>query len=170
MLVACTYSTWSVWLGMQRDGRRDEAKKGTTQSLPDTLAPCGLDCASCPDYKNYEDGFSQTAERLLALLGLRGFASAVATKHGEFDLGEFMKGLEWFALQRNLCEGCLRGPKPTGSVLLPGCDSGCPIRECAREREIRVCSACSDFPCFRSDYSPRGLANLREGYDSRQGP
>jgi hypothetical protein len=155
---------------MQRDERRIEAMKRTTQSLADTLAPCGLDCASCPDYKDYGDGFSQTSERLRTLLRLHRFASMVATEHGEFDLREFMKGLEWFALQKNLCAGCLRGPKPTGSNLLPGCDPRCPIRACAHERGITICSVCSDFPCFRSTYSPRGLANIRRGFDNRPQP
>jgi len=143
------------------------AMKRSSQNLPKTLAPCGLDCALCPDYKDYQDGFSLTAERMRALLRQHRFAARVATEHGRFDLREFKKGLDWFARQKNLCAGCLRGPKPTRSVLLPGCDSACPIRACAGGRGVRVCSACPDFPCFRSYYSRRGLAKLRREFDRR---
>jgi hypothetical protein len=136
--------------------------------MPETLAPCGLDCAFCPDYKDYRNGFSSTAKKMQALLRQHRFAAKTATEHGKFDVDEFKKGLDWFTRQRNLCRGCLGGPKPTGSVLLPGCDPGCPIRVCARGRGIQACSVCPDFPCFRSNYSPRGLANLRRGLDSRQ--
>lgn len=143
------------------------AMKRSSQNLPKTLAPCGLDCALCPDYKDYQDGFSLTAERMRALLRQHRFAARVATEHGRFDLREFKKGLDWFARQKNLCAGCLRGPKPTRSVLLPGCDPACPIRACAGGRGVRVCSACPDFPCFRSYYSRRGLAKLRREFDRR---
>jgi len=141
--------------------------KRSSQNLPKTLAPCGLDCALCPDYNDYQDGFSITSERMRALLRQHRFAARVATEHARFDLREFKKGLDWFARQKNLCTGCLRGPKPTRSALLPGCDPGCPIRACAGDRGIQVCSACPDFPCFRSCYSRRGLANLRRGFDRR---
>jgi len=147
---------------------RSEAMKRSAQTLPETLAPCGLDCALCPDYKDYADGFSLTAERMRVLLRQHRFAVTVATEHGKFDLREFKKGLDWFARQKNLCAGCHRGPKPTRSALLPGCDPGCPIRACARGRQIQVCSACPNFPCFRSYYSPRGLANLRRWFDRRR--
>ena len=122
----------------------------------------------CPDYKHYQDGFSLTAERMRALLRQHRFAARVATEHGRFDLHEFKKGLDWFAGQKNLCTGCLSGPKPTRSVLLPGCDPGCPIRPCAGRRGVQVCSACPDFPCFRSYYSRRGLARLRRESDRRR--
>jgi hypothetical protein len=143
------------------------AMKRSSQNLPKTLAPCGLDCALCPDYKDYQDGFSITSERMRALLRQHRFAARVATEHARFDLREFKKGLDWFARQKNLCTGCLKGPKPTRSALLPGCDPGCPIRACAGDRGIQVCSACPDFPCFRSCYSRRGLANLRRRFDRR---
>jgi len=146
---------WSV--AMKRGG----------QTLSETLAPCGLDCALCPDYKDYQDGFSLTAERMRALLRQHRFAARVTSEHGNFDIREFKKGLDWFARQKNLCTGCMRGPKPTRSALLPGCDPACPIRACAGAREIQVCSACPKFACFRSYYSRRGLANLRRGFDRR---
>jgi hypothetical protein len=143
------------------------AMKRGTQTLPETLAPCGLVCALCPDYKDYPDGFSMTAERMRALLRQHLFAAKVATEHGKFDLREFKKGLDWFARQKNQCKGCTTGPKRTLSTLLPGCDPECPIRACARGRRIMVCFVCPDFPCFRSYYSPRGLANLRRGLKRR---
>ena len=138
-------------------------KRSDSRIQPETVAPCGLDCALCPDYRGYPNGFSVTAERMQVLLRQHRFAARVAIEHGRFDLHEFKKGLGWFARQKNMCTGCFRRPKPTRSVLLPGCDSACPIRTCAGEHGIRVCSACPDFPCFRSNYSRRGLANLRRG-------
>jgi len=121
----------------------------------------------CPDYKDYQDGFSLTAERMRALLRQHRFAARVASEHGRFDIHVFKKGLDWFARQKNLCTGCIRGPKRTRSALLPGCDPACPIRACAGGHGVHICSACPDFPCFRSYYSRRGLASLRRGFDRR---
>jgi hypothetical protein len=149
----------SPWSGLM--------KRSDPHIQPESMAPCGLDCALCPDYKGYPRGFSVTAERMRVLLRQHRFAAKVATEHGKFDLHEFSKGLAWFTRQKNMCTGCSRRPMPTRSVLLPGCDLACPIRTCADDRGIRVCSACPDFPCFRSQYSRRGLAHLRRGLDRK---
>lgn len=134
----------------------------TIPGVPDWLAPCGRDCVQCPDYEGFPQGFAQTAQRLLQLLVEFPFSLDVARQHGGFDIDQFKSGLHWFAGQSNLCRGCAPGPCLSSSKLLPGCDSGCPIRACAREKSIALCAFCELFPCEHSAYSQRGMANLIE--------
>jgi hypothetical protein len=50
-----------------------------------------------------------------------------------FSFPEFIKGLNWF-LNQPECPGCKKG----------GGLKGCPIRDCAKQREITQCSICPD--------------------------
>lgn len=134
----------------------------TTCTIPDWLAPCGRDCERCPDYQGFTQGFAETARRLLQLLEQFPFSSDVVRESGGFDFEQFKSGLTWFAGQPNLCRGCASGPYVTSSELLPGCDPGCPIRACAREKNITLCTFCNAFPCQHSGYSRRGLEALLE--------
>jgi hypothetical protein len=50
-----------------------------------------------------------------------------------FSFPEFIKALNWF-LSRPECPGCKMG----------GGLKGCPIRDCAKQRQITQCSKCPD--------------------------
>ncbi|MEJ2091803.1 MAG: DUF3795 domain-containing protein [Syntrophobacterales bacterium] len=50
-----------------------------------------------------------------------------------FSFPEFIKGLDWF-LSHTECPGCKKG----------GGLKECPIRQCARQRQVAHCSECSD--------------------------
>ena len=129
--------------------------------IPDFLAPCGIDCRLCLDYKDFVDGLAQTAGRLIHLFEYYPFLTKTIQKFEKFDLKEFRKGLGWLAKQKNLCKGCRKGSLQCDSILLPGCDRNCPIRTCVQKREIELCVFCKDFPCPKSSYSKRGLPNLK---------
>ena len=50
-----------------------------------------------------------------------------------FSFPEFFKGLEWFLSNTN-CAGCKKG----------GGLEQCPLRDCARQRQVAQCSECPD--------------------------
>jgi hypothetical protein len=51
----------------------------------------------------------------------------------DFEFGNFMKGLNWFA--NSCCNGCLHGGG------MPNCE----VRTCCREKGLRNCYFCQDF-------------------------
>ena len=135
-------------------------------TVPEVIAPCGLDCRVCPDYEGYHEGLASTAARLRFLLQHHSIGAEACEQCGLPSFEDLMRGLTWMTEQENTCRGCAAGPGLTSSKLLPGCDPSCPIRTCARTREIRLCGFCPSFPCDRSHYSERGLANLLQIVDS----
>ena len=134
----------------------------TSHLLPCWLAPCGRDCEQCPDYSGFTQGFAKTARRMLSLFKGYPFSTGVARDTAGLDIDNLCHALRWFADQENQCSGCARGQCATTSRLLPGCDPGCPIRLCARSKDVGLCVFCRSFPCEHSGYSRHGLANLLE--------
>ena len=106
------------------------------------IAPCGIDCDSCPILKAVND--TEFAEKLAADWRKSG--------HPKAEAG-------WFK-----CQGC-RGD----DTLVWGED--CAIRKCClKERQLENCSLCQDFPCklitdFETDgatHHKAAVANLRQ--------
>lgn len=98
------------------------------------VAYCGLYCGLCASRRR----IPQQAANLREVLTAEGY------DRGYFDIPglegifpAFWEGLNLLA--ERPCAGC-RGE---------GGYPDCPIRICAKEREITVCSACAEFPCER---------------------
>lgn len=96
------------------------------------VAYCGLCCGLCASRRR----IPRQAAALREALRREGY------DRGYFDIPgleqlfpTFWEGLNLLADRP--CAGCREG----------GGYSACPIRACARDRDITVCSACSDFPC-----------------------
>ena len=92
---------------------------------------CGLYCKLCANLAR----IPQQAKALRDTFGKTGWPDYGEAYVPEFKA--FWKGLEHFSKLDEICPGC-RG----------GCGfPECPIRACAVERGLEVCSACADFPC-----------------------
>jgi hypothetical protein len=59
----------------------------------------------------------------------------------DFEFGNFMKGLNWFA--NSSCNGCLQGGG------MPNCE----VRACCKEKGLKNCYSCQDFEgCEKLSY------------------
>jgi len=108
----------------------------------DSIAPCGIDCATCPILKAANDP---------------GFAKNLAEDWRKG--GQSEAKADWFK-----CQGC-RGPD---SLVW---SENCKIRQCcSKEKRLQNCSVCKDFPCelittFENDGFPHhktAVERLRE--------
>jgi hypothetical protein len=71
----------------------------------------------------------------------------------EFEFGNFMKGLNWFA--NSSCNGCLQGGG------MPTCE----VRNCCKEKGFNNCYFCNDFlKCEKLDYQ-RETYRINENYE-----
>lgn len=96
---------------------------------PDCIPPCGLYCGVCRIYAATQAGDLAYLQRLFKIYARRMPQLASATPH---DL---------------LCDGCLS----TRRYIF--CRQ-CAIRDCARQKELRGCHQCADFPCALIDAFP----------------
>jgi hypothetical protein len=110
---------------------------------------CGL-CDRCPlDNLDFLKALTQV-KNYVNQLPLYWWAHCFPGNEG-FSLPEFFKGLEWFLSQPE-CPGCKMG----------GGLKGCPIRDCAQERQITQCSICPDQEiCERFRIIMKGYSNQR---------
>ena len=91
------------------------------------IAYCGLDCLSCPIY---------TATRL---------QDKEKKKEKREEILHLIKehyGIEFKLEDITECDGCM---SETGR-LFSGCKD-CPIRECARQKELESCAYCDEYVC-----------------------
>jgi hypothetical protein len=96
------------------------------------VAPCGDHCGGCGQFNGLISG---TAEQMKEFADLYGFEFR---SKGQFDLKQFLKGLDWF-IQNAKCPGCLAGGGP----------AWCQVKKCCSGRELRICFECEDFPCAK---------------------
>lgn len=92
---------------------------------------CGLYCRLCANMSRIP-GQASALRDTLARSGYEHFGESVVS-----GFREFWSTLEFFSKMDKSCPDCRHGCG----------DPGCIIRECARERGIRLCSSCGDFPC-----------------------
>jgi hypothetical protein len=71
----------------------------------------------------------------------------------DFEFGNFMKGLNWFA--NSGCNGCLQGGG------MPNCE----IRTCCKEKGLKNCYFCGDFAkCEKLGYQ-KATYGISESHD-----
>lgn len=87
------------------------------------LAYCGIRCSECPAYVA-----TQSGDRA----ALAEAAEIFRTQYGVADA----------TAENVLCDGC---PSDTGRHA--GEVPGCPIRACARGRDLPHCAACNEYVC-----------------------
>jgi general stress protein 26 len=98
------------------------------------MAACGIDCNECGQYKVTANRDIEAAESLTGWFRSRGWI-------GEDEGAEAVMRLS------PLCKGCWNFTDDC--FFKEGCGS-CNIRECCKEKRLRHCGECADFPC--SDY------------------
>jgi len=105
------------------------------------IAPCGLDCSRCADYKY--GGIKKLSTDLLELLGNYERVAAMKSRTKPFyaNYSHFKELLSSFT--QASCGGC----RDT--------DTQCPIPDiciagnCSKEKGVDFCFQCSDYPCER---------------------
>ncbi len=93
------------------------------------IAYCGLECGTCPIYlaTRQPDPKERTRMRWEIIRQCR--------EH---------YGIEYTLEDITDCDGC---SSQTGRLFRSS--STCSLRKCARDREIKSCASCSDYPCQR---------------------
>jgi hypothetical protein len=89
-----------------------------TKIKKELLAPCGLYCGVCSIYIAHKDNNQKFKQVLLKVYG------------------PFAKKVEDIQ-----CTGCL-----SDGIIFKFCET-CPIKSCAKEKEIEGCHQCDEFPC-----------------------
>lgn len=140
------------------------------------IGVCGLYCRLCPEYEDFQMGFAEAAERLRYLITQLTQVDAwpwninnPESKEKIFNYAEFMKGLQWLSEQKASCKGCDFEVAPSSSLLLPGRNPECKIRNCCFERGFRFCYECPEFACGKllklKEHYPCCLRNLKRMKD-----
>ncbi|MDT8902254.1 DUF3795 domain-containing protein [Anaeroselena agilis] len=101
------------------------------------LAPCGLDCSRCADFRDGE--IRALSARLKELLGnYQRLAAMKAAGRPEFaHYGQFAAILDSFAAAP--CSGC-RGDNVT-------CPLDCTAKTCHKDNGVDFCFQCGEYPC-----------------------
>jgi len=95
---------------------------------------CGLYCRECDYYKNI---FGNKAKDLLAEIEKSKWIKTVwKSLDAPFDADHFIEALKWVASSSG-CLGCIAGAGWPD----------CPIRKCAKAKDVRGCFDCEDYPC-----------------------
>ena len=95
--------------------------------MEEIIAYCGLDCLSCPIYKatRLQDKKKQKEKR-------EEIVRLIKEHYGvEFKLEDITD-----------CDGCTA----ENGKLFSGCND-CPIRKCAKQKEIEFCVHCDEYIC-----------------------
>jgi hypothetical protein len=97
----------------------------------DDIAYCGLNCRLC----NLTTILPDSAGKLLEIMKADRWEMFGGIIYPEFDA--FWKMLHALSVYRETCQLCQGG-----------CGNpDCRIRICARERGLRLCAECADYPC-----------------------
>jgi hypothetical protein len=101
--------------------------------VKDQVAPCGIRCGDC-DLGN--GSVSETATDLMRYVKRYDLPSWAHELPGgsDIDFKQFELNLAWVGKWLK-CPGCLRG----------GGNPECPIRLCAKERDLSNCAQCDDL-------------------------
>lgn len=114
------------------------------------VAYCGIYCRLC-DY--FTGRIRNSARNLLKIARKHSELKLFADASKAFDFENFVKGLEWISKEISPCVGSCRGG---------GGWEDCPFRKCCREKGLRFCYECSEFPCDVLEKYPRRVEELNE--------
>ena len=88
------------------------------------ISPCGLVCSQCDAYRATRENSPEKLEFVAADWRRR--------YHNDDIKAENIS-----------CDGCMiEGGRKCGH-----CEQSCPIRPCAEEHGVKICSECPDYPC-----------------------
>lgn len=101
------------------------------------IAPCGLDCSRCSEYKGGPIG--ETSAHLLDLLGNYGRLAGLKAELNPLfkEYASFHALLSFLASPS--CGGC-RQPDAH-------CPVNCQVRTCLPEHQVDFCFQCAEYPC-----------------------
>jgi len=102
------------------------------------LAPCGLDCGRCADYRNGE--IKELSLKLLSKLG--NYSKVAKIKSNKLPIFENYFHFETIltSFSKASCSGC-RGD----NVLCPL--DNCAAKTCYKEKGVDFCFQCTEYPC-----------------------
>lgn len=117
------------------------------------LAPCGLDCSRCVDFKGGE--VSILSKELLAKLeGYEHIAELAKAFSPELNYyGAFIDILKHFA--NSNCPGCRHTS-----------EGGCQVRRCHKDHHVDFCAQCENYPCEPKMLNTHLYETWRENNDA----
>jgi hypothetical protein len=95
--------------------------------MKEMIAYCGLDCLPCPIYLATREKDKKKKEEMIIDI---------------IDECKEQYGIELKREDVTDCDGC----RTEGGRLFSGCKQ-CPIRNCAREKNVENCAYCEDYAC-----------------------
>ena len=102
-----------------------------------TIGYCGVCCGHCGMHSR----IPRMAEELKRFVQAYKYGDWIQHVTQDFEFGNFMKGLNWFANSR--CIGCLKGGG------MPNCE----VRTCCIGKGLKNCYFCQDFEkCEKLSY------------------
>ena len=111
-----------------------------------TIGYCGVCCNHC----GMRSRIPNMAEELKRFIQAYKYGEWVQYVTQDFEFGNFMKALNWFA--NSGCKGCLQDGG------MPNCE----VRTCCREKSLRNCYFCRDFArCEKLGYQ-KATYNIEE--------
>lgn len=111
------------------------------------IAPCGLVCSQCDAYRATQLNDTQKLEQVAA---------------------DWRERYHCADIKAELipCDGCMTD----GGRKCFHCENACPIRPCAIEKGVKVCSECPGYPCDKLmeffNYAPEQSGAMRRMLDA----
>jgi hypothetical protein len=123
-----------------------------------TVGYCGVCCNHC----GMQSRIAGMAKELSRFIKAYRYEDWIQHVTGDFEFRNFMKGLDWFS--GSVCKGCIEWGG------MPNCD----VRNCCKQKGLRNCYSCEDFPecrklayqkeTYRIDENRRRIEQV--GYDN----
>lgn len=108
--------------------------KAEPEKIEGQVGPCGIVCKSCPLGSGT---IAETAGKTMEFINdckIPEWAPFVSEEGGKVDWEKVAWGLEWMT-KYAICAGCESGGGPPD----------CPIRVCARDKGLELCSLCGEL-------------------------
>jgi hypothetical protein len=114
------------------------------------VAYCGIYCRLC-DY--FTGRIRASARDLLEVANKHNELKIFADTSKAFNYENFMKGLEWLSREMSPCIGGCKGG---------GGWEDCPIRKCCKNKGLRFCYECDNYPCETLKRYPKRIEQLND--------
>lgn len=110
-------------------------------------------CGVCCDHCGMRTRIPEISKNLKRFIDAYGYAEWIHNITQDFNFGNLMKGLNWFA--NSSCLGCLKGGG------MPHCD----VKVCCLGKKLENCYFCEDFSsCERLSYQ-KETYSIGENYE-----